>query len=118
MVLYATAGGFVESLFPDDEEENCFAISSVSSYTPEEGDSADRMGDPSVRYLRTPDNKEVRLAPDGITISADDGQAVIKLDNTGNIIISGANSINMSASNDINISATRNVSCTRQIPLK
>lgn len=103
-------GDLLRVYFPDEEEENCFAISSVSSYTPEEGDSADRMGDPSVRYLRTPDNKEVRLAPDGITISVDDGQAVIKMDNTGNIIISGANSINMSASNDINISATRNVS--------
>ena len=103
-------GDLLRVYFPDEEEANCFAISSVSSYTPEEGAVNDRMGDPSVRYLRTPDNKEVRLAPDGITISADDGQAVIKMDNAGNIIISGANSINMSASNDINISATRNVS--------
>ncbi len=103
-------GDLLRVYFPDEEEANCFAISSVSSYTPEEGAANDRMGDPSVRYLRTPDNKEVRLAPDGITISADDGQAVIKMDNAGNIIISGANSINMSASNDINISATRNVS--------
>lgn len=103
-------GDLLRVYFPDEEESNCFAISSVSSYTPEEGAANDRMGDPSVRYLRTPDNKEVRLAPDGITISADDGQAMIKMDNAGNIIISGANSINMSASNDINISATRNVS--------
>jgi len=103
-------GDLLRVYFPDEEEENCFAISSVSSYTPEEGAANDRMGDPNVRYLRTPDNKEVCLTPDGITISADDGQAIIRMDNAGNIIISGANSINMSATNDINISATRNVS--------
>lgn len=103
-------GDLLRVYFPDEEEENCFAISSVSSYTPEEGATNDRMGDPNVRYLRTPDNKEVRLAPDGITISADDGQALIKMDNEGNIIIHGANSINMSATNDVTISATRNVS--------
>ena len=96
--------------FPDEEEENCFAISSVSSYTPQPGDSTDRMSDPNVRYLRTPDNKEIKLTPEGITISADDGQAVIMMDNAGNITISGAASVSMTAANDVNISAAHNIS--------
>ena len=103
-------GDLLRVYFPDDEEANCFAISSVSSYTPEEGNTTDMMSDPSVRYLRTPDNKEIKLTPDGITISADDGQALIIMDNAGNVTISGAAGINITATNDVNISASRNVS--------
>ena len=103
-------GDLLRVYFPDDEEANCFAISSVSSYTPEEGNTSDRMSDPNVRYLRTPDNKEVKLSPEGITISADDGKALIKMDNAGNITISGAAGINITATNDVNISASHNVS--------
>lgn len=103
-------GDLLRVYFPDDEEANCFAISSVSSYTPEEGNTSDRMSDPNVRYLRTPDNKEVKLSPEGITISADDGKALIKMDNAGNITISGAAGINITATNDVNISAAHNVS--------
>lgn len=103
-------GDLLRVYFPDEEEANCFAISSVSSYTPQEGNTADRMSDPSVRYLRTPDNKEIKLTPEGITISADDGKAIIIMDNAGNITISGAAGIHISATNDVNISASRNVS--------
>lgn len=102
-------GDLLRVYFPDDDEANCFAISSVSSYTPEAGNSNDRMSDPRVRYLRTPDNKEVRLSPDGIMINADDGQAVINMDNAGNITIAAANSINISATNDISIIASKNM---------
>lgn len=103
-------GDLLRVYFPDEEEQNCFAISSVSSYTPEEGNTSDRMSDPSVKYLRTADNKEVKLTPEGIIINADDGQAVIMMDNAGNITISGANSINLTASNDVTIAASRNIS--------
>lgn len=111
-------GDLLRVYFPDDDEANCFAISSVSSYTPEEGDSNDRMSDPNVRYLRTPDNMEVRLSPNGILINADDGKAIINMDNDGNITIAGASSINISASNDISIVASRNMAIYASESLK
>lgn len=123
-------GDMLRIYFPDEKEKNCFAISSISAYVPEnkqsfgsttssvtrsasgQGGSAptvDRMGDPNVRYIRTKDNKEITLTPEGITINADDGQAIIALDNEGNILINGAKSIQMKASNDVNIIAAKNI---------
>lgn len=102
-------GDLLRVYFPDEDEKNCFAISSVSSYVPEAGNSNDRMSNPDVKYLRTADNKEIRLAPDGITINADDGKSLIYLDNAGNITISGAGSIKMTASNDITMAAAHNI---------
>ena len=102
-------GDLVRVYFPDEEEKNCFAISSVSSYSPEGGGS-DKMSDPNVRYLRTPDNKEITLTPDGIVINADDGKAVITLDKDGSITINGSKNITVTAENDITINAANNIS--------
>ncbi len=102
-------GDIVRVYFPDVDEKKCFAISSV--YSHEQGaDGADRMADPEVTYLRTADNKELRLTPQGITINADDGRSLISLDNEGNITISGAGSISFKANNDVNICAAHNIS--------
>lgn len=102
-------GDQIRVYFPNETEKDCYAISSVSSYTPTTGDTSDKMSDPSVKYLRTADNKEIMLTPSGIVINADDGKAVITLDNEGNITINGAKSINVTAENDVNITASRNI---------
>lgn len=113
-------GDLLRVYFPNEEEKNCYAISSISSYSPENNtassgassggaSSVDRMGDPSVRYLRTVDNMEIKLTPEGITISADDGKAMIMLDKEGNILINGAKGIQMNASNNVNITAAKNI---------
>lgn len=102
-------GDQVRVYFPDEEEKNCFAISSVSSYTPQGGGN-DKMSDPNVRYLRTPDNKEITLTPDGIVINADDGKALITLDKDGNITINGSKNVTVTAENDITINAANNIS--------
>lgn len=103
-------GDLVRVYIPDEEEKNCFGISSVSSYTPQGGGGSDKMSDPNVRYLRTPDNKEIMLTPEGIVINADDGKAVITLDKDGNITINGSKNVTVTAENDITINATNNIS--------
>ncbi|BCJ95524.1 hypothetical protein acsn021_30930 [Anaerocolumna cellulosilytica] len=102
-------GDEIRVYFPNEEEKECYAISSVSSYTPQAGDASDRMSDPSVKYLRTADNKEIILSPSGIIINADDGKAMITLDNSGNITINGAKSIHVTAEEDVTITATKNI---------
>lgn len=102
-------GDEIRVYFPNELEKECYAISSVSSYTPQAGDASDRMSDPSVKYLRTADNKEIILSPSGIIINADDGKAMITLDNEGNITINGAKSINVTAEEDVTITAAKNI---------
>ncbi len=102
-------GDLVRVYFPDDDEANAFAISSVSSYDGSGGGN-DMMSDPSVVYLRSPNNMVLRLSPDGILINANDGQGVINMDTAGNITIAAANSLSVSASNDVNIIASKNMS--------
>lgn len=98
----------VRVYFPDEEEKNCYAISSISSYSPEAG-SNDKMSDPNVRYLRTPDGMEIKLAPEGITIDAYDGKAVISMDKQGNITINASKNLSVTAKEDIVITAEKNV---------
>lgn len=101
-------GDQVRVYFPDEEEKNCYAISSISSYTPEAG-SNDKMSDPNVRYLRTPDGMEIKLAPEGITIDAYDGKAVIHMDKQGNITINASKNLSITAEEDVTITAEKNV---------
>lgn len=132
-------GDLLRVYFPDHDESHCFAISSESAYQPDQGGgsgdggaggsdgsgagsgaggSQDMMADPKIKYLRTADNKEIKMTPDGITINADNGKAMIAMDNVGNITISGAKTIQMNASNDVNITAAKNVTMMASENLK
>lgn len=102
-------GDQVRVYFPDVEEKNCYAISSISSYSPAAG-STDKMSDPNVRYLRTPDGMEIKLDPSGITIDAYDGKAVISLDKQGNITINASKSLDITAAKEIVINAEKSIS--------
>ncbi|MBR3771132.1 MAG: hypothetical protein IKL07_02570 [Clostridium sp.] len=109
-------GDEVRVYFPDEEDRNAFAVSSVSAYTPPaeggtsgQGAKKDRMGDPNVRYLRTPHGMQITLNPDGIIINAADGQGVIALDAEGNITINAAKDLKVTAKNDINLVAENNI---------
>ena len=101
-------GDQVRVYFPDVEEKNCYAISSISSYSPSEG-SSDKMSNPDVRYLRTPDGMEIKLEPEGITIDAYDGKAVINLDKQGNITINATKNLSINAAESVTITAEKNV---------
>lgn len=111
-------GDHVRVYFPDVEEKNCYSISSISSYSPTAG-SNDKMSDPNVRYLRTPDGMEIKLEPEGITIDAYDGKAVISLDKQGNITINATKNINLTAQEGITVNAEKNIAmyATEEISL-
>ena len=77
------------------------------------------MSDPNVRYLRTPDGMEIKLDPEGITIDAYDGKAVISLDKQGNITINATKNINLTAKEGIMVNAEKNIAmyATEEISL-
>lgn len=59
--------------------------------------------DPSIKYLRSPGGKEVRLRPSGIDIISKGGQVYMTLNDDGNIYLSSNSAISFSAENEIDI---------------
>lgn len=103
-------GDSMRVYFPTKKENEAFAISSVSSYKNTSG--KDRMGDPSNKYLRTKNDKEVRLTPDGILVSCNSGQASLALNSDGTLNIISKNNINLAASNNMKIDSQKSVKIT------
>ena len=71
------------------------------------GEAEDRMGNPDDKYLRTANDKQVKLTPDGIFISCDSGQAEMSLTSDGTLSITSQNNINISAEENIKIEAQK-----------
>ena len=100
-------GDSVKVYFPTKDEDESFAISAVSGYKQGASESGDRMGNPDNKYLRTRNDKEVKLTPDGIAVSCDSGQADMKLSSDGTLTISSQNNINVTAKGNIKIEAKK-----------
>ncbi|EQB90140.1 hypothetical protein J2Z44_001680 [Clostridium punense] len=100
----------VRVYLPTKNEKEAFAISSVSNYDGAGG--SDRMEDPSNKYIRTKDDKEMRFTPQGIEINSNSGQAVVKLNEDGSISIIGRNTVNITAQETINIRAEKTLTVT------
>lgn len=98
-------GDRVRAYFPSKDEDQTFAVSAVSGYTQGSGESEDRMGNPDNKYLRTANDKQVTLKPDGIAISCDSGQADMNLSSDGTLTITSQNNINISAKENVKIDA-------------
>lgn len=125
------AGDSVRVTFPSEREEEAFAISSVNSYAGEPvgaglqagqggmsgggaagGGSQDRMGDPNVRYFRNSSGMEVTLAPGHVLISANNGQATIRLAQDGSITIAGQNEVSLTSKENVTIRADKTLMMT------
>lgn len=100
-------GDKVKVYFPTKDETESFAVSSVSSYDASSKGEPDRMGNPDDKYLRTANDKEVKLTPSGILISCDGGQAEVKLNTDGTLSITSQNNINVNAKQNIKIEAQK-----------
>lgn len=115
-------GDLVRVYFPDEREKHCYAISSVSAYTPSSGgetDSTDKMSDPNVKYLSTKSGMLIQLSESGVTIDAN-GKSTIVIGNDGEITIIGSNNISIEAQEGINLIAEKEIvlAATDKIELK
>lgn len=59
--------------------------------------------DPSIKYLRSPNGKEIRLRPNGIDIISKGGQVYMSLNDDGNVYLNSDSAISFSAENKIDI---------------
>lgn len=101
-------GDHVRIYFPDGIEDHGYAISSVHEEVNNPQAGGQRQ-DPSVKSLRNPSGKEIRLTPDGIYILSD-GTTITLTDESGVSIVSDQNiefksdkNIVLSAEADVNI---------------
>lgn len=100
-------GDSVRAYFPTKDEDQAFAVSAVSGYEQGAGEAEDRMGNPDDKYLRTANDKQVKLTPGGIFISCDSGQAEMSLTSDGTLSITSQNNININATENIKIEAQK-----------
>ncbi|WP_394903634.1 contractile injection system protein, VgrG/Pvc8 family [Clostridium butyricum] len=105
-------GDCIRVYFPTKYEQEAFAISAVSDYKQGESEKEDRMSNPDNKYLRTKNDKEVKLTQDGIYISCNSGQAdmIVKSDGTVNIL--SKNNICVTGEKNIKIEAGKSIKMT------
>ncbi len=105
-------GDSVMIQFPNDDEKNAFASSSVSKYQSDDPDpKKDRMGDPNIRFIKNPQGMEVTLTPSSVVITSNN-KATIILDDTGVITMTSKKEINMKADKDISITSKEKINLT------
>lgn len=98
--------------FPNDDEKNAFAASSVSKYKSDDPDpNKDRMGDPNIRFIKNPQGMEVTLTPNSVVITSNN-EATIILDDKGVITMTSKKEINMKADKDISITSKEKINLT------
>ncbi|EHS56360.1 phage baseplate assembly protein V [Paenibacillus sp. Aloe-11] len=123
-------GDSVRVNLPSQWEDAAFAISSVNSYSEDSAQhgsisggggsasggsgnsSGDRMSDPNVRYFRNPAGMEVKLTPEHVEISANGGQALVKLEASGTVTIIGQKEVSLHSKENVKIRAEKTLMMT------
>ena len=111
LYLMPETGDVVNIQFPTEDESLAVALSSYR-----QADS-DKTGDPNVKYLRTPHDKEIKISEDEILITAKTGGLYIKLNQDNGIevfsqhgiTVNTLSSIDMMAAGHISLSAGTNI---------
>jgi RHS repeat-associated protein len=86
-------------LFPDDKEENAYVFSSIRR------SATDKTKDPSVKYLRTKDEKELKCAEKELSFSGKEKNTLILMDDDKGIEIYSKNEIRITSDKALNIIA-------------
>jgi hypothetical protein len=112
-------GDTVFIYFPNREERFAYAMDSIRTQNKE----SDKIADPSVKYFRTKDGKELKFSREEILITCVDSESAvtrIRLDEKGGIEIATSESVNIKSDKDINIEASESIkmSAAEQIRLK
>ncbi len=115
-------GDIVQIIFPTEDENKAYAVQSARQ------EDTDKTSDPGVKYLRTPDGKEIKLDKEEILITAKDGVTYVKINETsgvdiitdkevqvtsgGNITVSSGDAVSMSSAGNFSINAGGSLSVT------
>jgi len=101
-------GDPVSLYFPGSREEDGFARGAIRRAARNAPNN--KLSNPNVKIWRTPYGREIQLAPDGITVSAQDGAVYIHLDNKNGIQIVSNQQVSISAGGNLSLSAGKTMS--------
>ena len=111
LYLMPEVGDVVNIQFPTEDESLAVALSSYRQA------QSDRTGDPNVKYLRTPHDKEIKISEEEILITAKTGGLYIRLNQDDGIevfsqhgiMVNTLSSIDMTAAGHISLAAGTNI---------
>lgn len=112
-------GDTVQVVFPSEDENDAYAVQSVRQ------EDTDKTADPKVKYLRTPDGKEIKLDKEEILITAKDNITYIRINEKdgveiitdkevqvtsgGSVTVASGDRISMTSTNDFSIVSGKNL---------
>jgi len=108
------AGDTVLIYFPNRNEENGVGVNSIRV----KNTGTDKIGTPSIKYIRTKDGKEIKLAPDELVLTCSnwvnketgyEQKIYIDLNDQGGITIQSTKPININSDADINFTADKKI---------
>ncbi|GIO84690.1 hypothetical protein J25TS5_16220 [Paenibacillus faecis] len=100
-------GDHVRIYFPGNKEEDGFATSSMRTQAGERG--SDKLGNPNIKYFRTPSGKELMFSPEEIVITGKDGEIFIRLSEKDGIEISSSLPIQLNTPQDLVMNADQSI---------
>lgn len=117
-------GDTVQVIFPTEDENQAYAVQSIRQ------EDTQKTADPRVKYLRTPDGKEIKLDRDEILVTAKDGITFVRINEKtgvdvftdkevkvmsgGNITVNSGDNISMASANNFSIHAGKNLVVTAE----
>ena len=104
LYLMPEVGDVANIQFPTEDESLAVALSSYRQV------DSDRTGDPNVKYLRTPHDKEIRISEDEILITAKTGGLYIKLNQDDGIEVFSQHGITVNTLSSIDMMAAGHIS--------
>lgn len=92
-------GDTVQILFPNEDEKNAYAVSSVRQ------EDTEKTADPLVKYLRTPFGKEIKLEEKEILITSKDEETFIRINEETGIEIVTSKPVQITSGETIDITS-------------
>lgn len=118
------AGDTVQIVFPTEDENDAYAVQSARQ------EDTEKTADPKVKYLRTPDGKEIKLDGEEILITAKDGITYVRINektgvdiytdkevkviSDGSLTVESGDDISMACKNNFMMQAGKNMLLTAQ----
>lgn len=95
-------GDTVQVIFPIEDENKAYAAAAIRQK------DSDKTTDPKIKYLRTPNGKEIKLDKEEILITANDGVTFIKINENSGIEIKTDKPISVSSGDSVTLSSASN----------
>ncbi|WP_342472642.1 hypothetical protein MHH70_04160 [Metasolibacillus sp. FSL H7-0170] len=98
---------FVHVYFPTHQEEEGVASHSIRKNR--ETSATNKLDDPATKYYRTAFGKEIKMSPDEIVITAQDGSVFIRLNEASGIELYSKGAIQLTSQADISVNASKKI---------